>query len=96
VRCLLIGKAEVIAVFHRKLRESIVDVSGYHLLCDQFDADCASGLWQWHPVDDALLRLTAQRFRELPPTPFSERPMHSTSLAQQKKASPPSTPATGT
>jgi len=47
-------------------------------------------------VDDALLRLTAQRFRELPPTPFSERPMHSTSLAQQKKASPPSTPATGT
>jgi len=38
------------------LRESIVDVNGFHLLCDQFEADCASGLWQWHPVDDTLLR----------------------------------------
>ena len=70
VSCLLIGKAEVVAVFHRKFRESIVDESGFHLLCDQFDADCASGLWRWHPVDDTLLRLSTQRFRALPPTTF--------------------------
>jgi len=70
VGCLQIGKAEVIAVFHRKLREAIVDVSGFHLLCDQFDADCASGLWQWRLVDDNLLRLTAQRFRGIPATTF--------------------------
>ncbi|HWB06564.1 MAG TPA: type II toxin-antitoxin system VapC family toxin [Verrucomicrobiales bacterium] len=70
VSCLLTGKAEVIAVFHRKFRECIVDVSGFHLLCDQFEADCASGLWQWHPVGDTLLRLAAQRFRALPSTTF--------------------------
>ena len=70
VSCLLIGKAEVVAVFHRKFRESIVDESGFHLLCDQFDADCASGLWRWHPVDDTLLRLSMQRFRALPSTIF--------------------------
>ena len=68
--CLLIGKTEVIAVFHRKLRERIVEVNGFHLLCDQFEADCASGLWRWHPVDDTLLRLSAQRFRALPSTIF--------------------------
>lgn len=50
VGCLLIGKTEVIAVFHRKLREGIVDVSGFHLLCDQFEADCASGLWHWRAL----------------------------------------------
>ncbi len=70
VNCLLIGKAEVVAVFHRKFRESIVDVSGFHLLCDQFEADCASGLWRWHPVDETLLASSAQRFRELPPTTY--------------------------
>ena len=70
VGCLLIGKAEVIAVFHRKLRESVVDVSGFHLLCDQFEADCASGLWQWRAVDDALLASSAQRFRRLSATTF--------------------------
>ena len=70
VGCLLIGKAEVIAVFHRKLREGSVDVSGFHLLCDQFASDCASGLWQWRAVDDALLAASAQRFRGLPSTTF--------------------------
>ena len=44
VGCLLTGKAEVIAVFHRKLREGVVDGGGFHLLCDQFESDCASDL----------------------------------------------------
>ena len=70
IGCLLIGKAEVIAVFHRKLREGIVDVSGFHLLCDQFESDCASGLWQWWPVDDALLGSSARRVRGLSATTF--------------------------
>jgi predicted nucleic acid-binding protein len=70
VGCLLIGKAEVIAVFHRKLREHVADVSGFHLLCDQFEADCATGLWQWRALDDALLASSAQRFRGLAATTF--------------------------
>ena len=57
-------------MFHRKLREGAVDVSGFQLLCDQFAADCASGLWQWRAVDDALLASSAQRFRGLPSTAF--------------------------
>jgi hypothetical protein len=60
----------VVAVFHRKLREGAVDTRGFHLLCDQFESDCTSGLWQWRPVDDLLLTLSAQRFRGLPPTIF--------------------------
>jgi predicted nucleic acid-binding protein len=70
VGSLLIGKTEVIAVFHRKLREGIVDVSGFHLLCDQFEADCASGLWQWRALDGALLAASALRFRSLPAATF--------------------------
>jgi hypothetical protein len=70
IGCLLIGKAEVIAVFHRKLREGVVEVSGFHLLCDQFESDCSSGLWQWRTVDDALLASSTQRFRGLASTTF--------------------------
>jgi hypothetical protein len=70
IGCLLIGKAEVVAVFHRKPREGIVDMSGFHLLCDQFESDCASGLWLWRPVDDALLASSTRRVRRLSFTTF--------------------------
>jgi hypothetical protein len=70
IGCLILGRAEVIAVFHRKFRENIVDLKGYHLLCDQFETDCGCDLWQWHPVDDTLLRCSALRLRSLPPTAF--------------------------
>ncbi|RBP42510.1 hypothetical protein DES53_106219 [Roseimicrobium gellanilyticum] len=36
IACLLLGKAEVLAVFHRKYRENVVDAKGFALLCDQF------------------------------------------------------------
>jgi len=70
VGCVLLGKAEVASVFHRKFRENIVDLKGLHLLCDQFEADCVSGLWQWHPMDDGLMDLAMQHFRSLPSTAF--------------------------
>ncbi|EDY20021.1 conserved hypothetical protein [Chthoniobacter flavus Ellin428] len=70
VNCLLLGKAEVIAVFHRKLRENVVDEAGFRLLCDQFETDCLGGLWQWHPLDDVLLRSFSLRFRCLAATTY--------------------------
>ncbi len=62
-----------------------MDGSGFHLLCDQFEADCASGLWQCHPVDDTLLRLSEQRFCALPPTTFlrASDALHLTCAAKQ-------------
>ena len=85
VGCLLIGKAEVVAVFHRKLREGVVDLSGFHRLCDQLESDCASGLWQWRPVDDELLRLSATRFRGLSAAIFLRAAdgLHLTCAAQE-------------
>jgi len=70
IGCLNLGKTEVIAVFHRKYREAVVDTAGFQLLCDQFESDCATGLWRWYALDDALLRSSALRFRNLPPTLF--------------------------
>lgn len=85
VSCVLLGKAEVIAVFHRKFREGIVDYQGFQLLCDQFESDCASGLWHWHPVDDVLVSRSIQFNRELPATVFlrASDALHLTCAAEQ-------------
>ena len=96
VGCLLIGKAEVVAVFHRKLRESVVDVSGFHLLCDQFASDCASGLGRgvrWMTSCSAGPR---HDFADFQPRFFSALPMGCTSLARLRKDARRSTPATAT
>ena len=70
VCCLLSGKAEVVSVFHRKLREGAVDAPGFALLCDQFEADCAAGLWMWFGQEDALVDSVTRRIRTLPATIF--------------------------
>ncbi len=70
VSCLLTGKAEVFSVFHRKLREGVLGADGFALLCDQFEADCGSGLWTWYPVEDAILHTAVRRIRVLSPTIF--------------------------
>ncbi len=85
VSCLLTGKAEVVAVFHRKLREGIVDEAGFHLLCDQFESDCASGLWCWHSLDEALVLRATHFFRSLPSKTFlrAADALHLTSAAEE-------------
>ena len=85
VSCVLLGKAEVIAVFHRKFREGIVDYQGFQLLCDQFESDCANGLWHWHPVDDHLVSRSIQFNRALPATVFlrASDALHLTCAAEQ-------------
>lgn len=85
VACLLLGKAEVLAVFHRKFRENAVDSKGYALLCDQFELDCAQGLWHWQPLDDALLSAAGKRLRALPSSLYirSADALHLTCAAER-------------
>ena len=70
VSCLSVGRAEVVSMFHRKFREKVVDEAGFQLLCDQFEADCAAGMWRWVPLDDAVLNASAKRLRAVPATTF--------------------------
>jgi predicted nucleic acid-binding protein len=85
IYCLASGKTEVISVFHRKFREHAVDQFGFHLLCDQFDADCAAGLWRWLPVDDHLIASSTTRLKNLPVTTFlrAADALHLTSATEE-------------
>lgn len=66
VRCALIGRVEVAAVFHRKLREGAFDAGALREVIAQFDDDCEQGLWTWLPVTRAVADRTAAVFARLP------------------------------
>ena len=65
VCCSTIGRVEVAQVFHRKLREGQVNKAEALALFDQFDADCAIGLWTWLPLTEDLVIEAAAAFRRL-------------------------------
>lgn len=64
------GRLEVMSVFHRKLREGIMDRSGYDLVRNQFERDNANGLWTWFPLSFPSVEQACSRFGTLPSTRF--------------------------
>jgi predicted nucleic acid-binding protein len=64
------GRAEVIAAFHRKMREGIVTNSGYEFVLKQFSEDIRAGGFQWLPLSEAVLERLEAMFAALPPGLF--------------------------
>lgn len=67
VCCSTIGRVEVAQVFHRKLREGKVSKAEALALFEQFDADCAIGLWTWLPLTEEFVVEAVAAFRRLAP-----------------------------
>jgi predicted nucleic acid-binding protein len=70
VACLAIGRVELIATFHRKLRERAIDRHILAVLVRQFKEDDAVGLWTWLPVTPDLLDQVSAIFATLSPSIF--------------------------
>lgn len=65
VCCSVVGRVEVAQVFHRKFREKQINKDEARALFDQFEADCAAGLWAWLPLTHELVIEAAAAFRAL-------------------------------
>lgn len=65
-----LARAELVAVFHRHLREGRLDASAYATVFEQFRADTEAGVWHWLPLDAHLWEEVDRRFYELPATVF--------------------------
>ena len=65
VGSLSLGRLELAAAFHRKLRESLIDSTGHKLLLAQFSADNASGHWTWFDSSQALVEIASKKFSNL-------------------------------
>lgn len=70
VRCAALGRAEVAAALHRKLREGAFDGAAFREVLAQFEGDCARGLWTWLPVTSRVLSATVDTIRGIPKSAF--------------------------
>lgn len=65
-----LGRAEIMAVFHRRLREGTWSQRDFLAAVRQFQHDDLAGFWTWLPVDSLILKAAADVFTTLSPTVF--------------------------
>jgi len=65
-----LARPELMAVFHRRLREGVWNRQYFLSAVRQFQHDDLAGFWTWLPVDESILKSAAQTFAALPPTVF--------------------------
>lgn len=70
IACAALGQAEMMAAFHRKLREGTIKPAAHAALADQVEAHLKAGAFLWLPQTDEILARVRQAYRKLPPTVF--------------------------
>jgi predicted nucleic acid-binding protein len=70
VACAALGQAEMMAAFHRKLREGAIKLAAYAALVDQVEAHIQAGAIQWLAQDRGVLSRVRQVYRKLPTSVF--------------------------
>jgi predicted nucleic acid-binding protein len=65
-----LARPELMAVFHRRLREGHWKREDFNAAVRQFDADDLAGIWSWLPLDGTIAVAAAKAFSTLPETAF--------------------------
>lgn len=65
-----LAKAELMAVFHRRLREKTWSRRDFLAAVRQFTKDDVGGLWTWIPLGTLLITQVARTYDTLPETVF--------------------------
>jgi predicted nucleic acid-binding protein len=65
-----LARPEIMAVFHRRLREGFWRQRDFVAAVRQFQHDDVTGFWTWLPVDSFILRAAAETYATLPSTIF--------------------------
>jgi predicted nucleic acid-binding protein len=68
IACAAHGQVEMIAAFHRKLREGAIKPAAYAALLDQIRAHDQAGAFQWLPQGSEIYARIARVYAKLPST----------------------------
>jgi len=63
-----LARAELLGVFHRRLREGRWTPADFSAAARQFQQDDLAGFWTWLPLDGNITQATAQLYLTLPPS----------------------------
>jgi predicted nucleic acid-binding protein len=63
-------RTELMAVFHRRLREKTWSQDSFQTAIRQFTHDDIGGFWTWLPLDSAVIEAAAQVYTTLPDSVF--------------------------
>lgn len=64
------GQAEMLAAFHRKLREGVIRAATYNVLLSQVSAHIEGGAFHWLAQDQEVFLRIRQVYQKLPATVF--------------------------
>jgi len=70
IACAAHGQVEMIAAFHRKLREGTIKPAAYAALLGQFRAHDEAGAFQWLAQDREIFARIARVYAKLPATVY--------------------------
>ena len=70
VACAAHGQAEMMAAFHRKLREGAIRPAAYAALVGQVEAHLEAGAFQWLPQDGEILSRVRHAYQKLSASVF--------------------------
>lgn len=65
-----LARPELMAVFHRRLREGKWTRADFAAAVSQFSADDIGGFWNWLPLDETITEAAAKIYATLPETVF--------------------------
>jgi predicted nucleic acid-binding protein len=70
VACAALGQTEMMAAFHRKLREGAIKLAAYAALAGQVEAHIDAGAFHWLAQDGEVLSRVREVYRNLPASVF--------------------------
>lgn len=63
-------RVELMAVFHRRLREAKWEPSEFRAAVRQFESDDVGGFWNWLPLDRVVIEAASKTYLTLPDSLF--------------------------
>lgn len=70
VACSELARAELLGVFHRRLREHRWTKDEFLVVVRQFSKDDMGGYWSWLPLDSTIVEQSVRTFTTLPESVF--------------------------